>query len=744
MNDFVSNSKQLSTLTGESLVTGKKADSHTSSIKNNESPHPAQSVKTETASSVTAHSHPLAHSPSPSQTSTQQPAPQQIEKILNDVIKNLSKMGMSSIDAEKVFKILKEQFPSELIQLKLKAQEQGTASTDQSRSHTARVDIPPLPAKTMQSWFQGQIVHAQVMRVDSVNSQNTSISLLIDKQVLDVSFSSSSPVRLQSGQKLALIVDKNTAGQPLQLILATLPWQSEILIRAIESLTSKQQSMANLLASVDSFVKQKENLLPGAVSKNLQGFLASLTSMQELGSTQGLKQGLARSGIFLENRLQIIKQDFLVIHPSQSAPLQTLQLSQTLDNLLQKITAHQNSPQLFNLSHSDIENIKQILSQLQEHISSLNQNRYTLQNYPPLLQTDKHLQALMDVIQSTPNNLLSALKQVKQLLQNSERWMQSYLPLTNTTNMATMADLQTSANIYPRFILQASQQLLSYADNRLQQISSLSPTQLTPANVNIMQAWQQQLQQFRQFLQQIINQSSSISYVLNRESLQDVRTQLQHIVKVVTQNQESSQTQHTSTALLQQIQQLLSGEQNFFRQPLATRHLHAQVQKKLQHSLLLALNPLNALSGQSENTIARILATAAANREQADSNFNLALEIPFRFMDKSEIMQLKIRQEENKKEGKSKKIWTANLAFELEKLGPVRIYIALQNKDVSIQFWSEKATTQKCFSDNFYLLKQRLTEFGYRITSLSALLGIPEDAEKEIQHHINRLIDEKV
>jgi len=142
--------------------------------------------------------------------------------------------------------------------------------------------------------------------------------------------------------------------------------------------------------------------------------------------------------------------------------------------------------------------------------------------------------------------------------------------------------------------------------------------------------------------------------------------------------------------------------------------------------------------------MSRIIATQAATREQADSNVNMSLEIPFKFQEKSQVLQLKFTSEDKNKEKSKEKIWSANLAFELQSLGAIRIYIILDGKDVSMQFWTEKETTQQIFAKNFSMLRDRLKLAGYNISEMTASLGIPQEAEEESTKTKNGVIDEHV
>jgi len=174
---------------------------------------------------------------------------------------------------------------------------------------------------------------------------------------------------------------------------------------------------------------------------------------------------------------------------------------------------------------------------------------------------------------------------------------------------------------------------------------------------------------------------------------------------------------------------------------------HAQVQRTIAEASLFQLNNPLLMQGrildQVESVLSRIIITQFQNRESGDQSF-LNIEIPFKHNDQQEILQLKIREELKEKEAElGNKIWTVNMAFNLESLGGIRIYITLDKKDIAMQFWTEEKESQQLFQKYFNLLNSRLTMAGYTVSQLAAFHGMPEEAEKE-QNKSNFIIDERV
>ena len=174
---------------------------------------------------------------------------------------------------------------------------------------------------------------------------------------------------------------------------------------------------------------------------------------------------------------------------------------------------------------------------------------------------------------------------------------------------------------------------------------------------------------------------------------------------------------------------------------------HAQVQPPVPDSNLFQLNNhlllQNRILDQLEGVLSRIIVTQLQTREGGEQQL-LNFEIPFRHNDQQEILQLKIRQQLREDEAdKGNKIWTVNMAFHLQSLGGIRVYITADKQDLAIQFWTEEKESQQLFKKHFPLLTERLLGAGFTLSQLSAFHGIPEAAEKE-QKNSQFIIDERI
>ncbi|MCP3851423.1 MAG: flagellar hook-length control protein FliK [Gammaproteobacteria bacterium] len=251
-----------------------------------------------------------------------------------------------------------------------------------------------------------------------------------------------------------------------------------------------------------------------------------------------------------------------------------------------------------------------------------------------------------------------------------------------------------------------------------------------------------------------INQPALLSGLSQELAQNDLKAALNRLVALINSNEaiilpkmlQSTQSSLYNHVAIDSLLAKPSVQSSLFFDLPAHVH-HAQVQKTIAEASLFQLNNPLLMQGrildQVESVLSRIIITQFQNRESGDQSF-LNIEIPFKHNDQQEILQLKIREELKEKEAElGNKIWTVNMAFNLESLGGIRIYITLDKKDIAMQFWTEEKESQQLFQKYFSLLNSRLTMAGYTISQLAAFHGMPEEAEKE-QNKSNFIIDERV
>jgi hypothetical protein len=547
-----------------------------------------------------------------------------------------------------------------------------------------------------------------------------------------------------------------SSSEKIRFLLSNPPEQSSKLIQLIQSMVIKQQSLSPLLASLDSVFqythaektkpstisdtsKAMSEKLPTPIVNAIQKLLNQFSSTTQLSMSEGLKQAIINSGLFLENRLQIQKTDNIDLSSLLLNQKMTKNRFQSASNIIENNHAlSQAINKLIALSQNLSQRINSNVSIPAEIIQLFNKNTANAsQNNIHLSNSQENINQLFNKNQqittqaTTINEILSKLNLINQNLEKT---------LTPASNK----------NVYPKEYSQSINQLL---ENISKQFNDKNQTLL--ANKNHSYARTQAVQ-FNTQLQQV-NQSLSLAIAnnnpqttINPQINNDLRLNLQRLLSVIQElaSTERAQTTSSQNKLSSSLLQHLSTPESELNRPaLSTRNKHAQVIMAQQNQLLQIANPLifqQTLAEQLEGVMSRIIATQAASREQADSNINMALEIPFKFQDKSQVLQLKFTSKNKDKDKSKEKIWSANLAFELQSLGAIRIYILLDGKDISMQFWTEKDTTQQVFAKNFSILRERLILAGYNISEMTATLGIPQEAKEESNKNKEGVIDERV
>ncbi len=153
----------------------------------------------------------------------------------------------------------------------------------------------PLPATTAVAgamrWKQGQILQALVIRADA---RRASATLDIGGKAVEVK--SNAP--LAPGQRIDIEVTKGGKSPGLRLLAIESPPEAAT-TAALRRVLPRQEGLAPLLAIVSRLATEAEGPAREAAAR----FLAALPHWRELTSARGLRQALARSGLFLEHHL---------------------------------------------------------------------------------------------------------------------------------------------------------------------------------------------------------------------------------------------------------------------------------------------------------------------------------------------------------------------------------------------------------------------------------------------------------
>ncbi|MFK5984037.1 MAG: flagellar hook-length control protein FliK [Pseudomonadota bacterium] len=521
---------------------------------------------------------------------------------------------------------------------------------------------------------------------------------------------------------------------------------------------AKQKLVSQLLEQLSKTILASDN-------KNLsQSTINELQQPLNIKQTPSVNKLLARAELIS----QIVENK-----PSTQINLPLQQQVQQQNQLIQAIAkqlTHLHQPPLA-VSSPMQQQFKQLIQQpaslanINKLLDLMNPSSASSNLLQPLLQiplsplTSQNIKQLVETtinnnVAANPNSQLTAPDtNLKQLLNELKLMSQTIEQQLKNQANSTEQTINKSINSYPKAFSQSIHQILEQVNY---QFNSNNKSLLNNNNPSVVQFQAQQfikqIQQVTQTINQAMNNSSESS-LINSQINNDLKLNIQRLLSILqnigVSERVASQTATNSQSTSSLLQNIMPQDLELDRQALPTRNKHAQVAAAQQNQLLQMANPVlfqQMLLEQLDGVMSRIVATQAATREQPESNINMALELPFKFQDKSQVLQLKFTSE-NKNKNKNtsnEKIWTANLAFELQSLGAIRIYIVLNGKDIAMQFWTEKPETQQIFVANFNSLKSRLKLAGYNISEMTSSMGIPEEAEEEIKVDKKGTIDERV
>lgn len=99
------------------------------------------------------------------------------------------------------------------------------------------------------------------------------------------------------------------------------------------------------------------------------------------------------------------------------------------------------------------------------------------------------------------------------------------------------------------------------------------------------------------------------------------------------------------------------------------------------------------------------------------------LELPVRDRGATDVWQLRIEEEPQRKDPEAGCGWRVEMAVELPDLGALTAIVALRSGRVSISFWAEQAATAALFNAHLQLLEERLDAAGISAARLSCRPG---------------------
>ena len=161
-------------------------------------------------------------------------------------------------------------------------------------------------------------------------------------------------------------------------------------------------------------------------------------------------------------------------------------------------------------------------------------------------------------------------------------------------------------------------------------------------------------------------------------------------------------------------------------------------------SLLTQEAAMEELLGQVESALSRInvqqLQTLATDQQQRPT---WVIELPVRSEQGIDLFDLRIQRDgQNHDPNDPAAPWTVTLAFDLDRMGPVRVQITLYGEEkISAVIWAEQRATSILFNHYLDNLKSRLRQVGLDVGQLNCRCGKPETPAAANEP---RLVDEKV
>ncbi len=251
-----------------------------------------------------------------------------------------------------------------------------------------------------------------IARVSQHHSGSQQYTLKSD----NLQFQVKSPIPLEIGEKVQLVVSRS--GNPPQLQLIPPDSSQQQLQQSLRSLVSRQAPLQEALASLHQLTTNPpqpgSSPLPDPINKLLKQLFNSLPSSQSLSQASGLKQAIEDSGMFLEPKLAKGVLSGMIQQPTLDRDLKTQLLR--LIFLLKEYTS--SSPRESATPQSQTEHpvkqshLGQIFGELVKKLSKPSQERTATSNIKEGLDPQQ-LTLLKELVQKSESAL--ARQQLNQL-----------------------------------------------------------------------------------------------------------------------------------------------------------------------------------------------------------------------------------------------------------------------------------------------------------------------------------------
>lgn len=163
-----------------------------------------------------------------------------------------------------------------------------------------------------------------------------------------------------------------------------------------------------------------------------------------------------------------------------------------------------------------------------------------------------------------------------------------------------------------------------------------------------------------------------------------------------------------------------------------------------QSAQTVPLDILGELLRSSDSAVARIQMQQLASLPQEDSGQqSWHFELPILNGDKLEQISIVIDRGIGEEEENDPSPWSITLQMNLTPLGPMRVQLMLQERNLSTTFWAEEQHTLSLLNRNIPILKSAFEKAGMEVSGLRVLHGAVKVTEENIPDDIS-LVNVKV
>jgi hypothetical protein len=177
------------------------------------------------------------------------------------------------------------------------------------------------------------------------------------------------------------------------------------------------------------------------------------------------------------------------------------------------------------------------------------------------------------------------------------------------------------------------------------------------------------------------------------------------------------------------------------------RHLMPKPQPRAPETPVARLHQQHMLAQLLTDTDSAIGRTRfnqlASQHAETESRQVWMIELPIRKDNGFDLFQVRIQRDNRDADGNSYKqpVWTVNMAFDLEGIGPMHVNVTLQNEKISSTMWIENPDSLVLFQDYLHELRTRLGGAGLEVNDIDLLPGRPATTDVDLDDAERKLVD---